>query len=68
MGVQTIYTAPCNESLSQLLTENLVIVGGVGIAFGLFEVMLWVELCSVVCVGVACVGVGVLIGDRGRDR
>ena len=35
---QLIYTSPCNESFNSFLEENLIIVGAVGIAFGLFEV------------------------------
>lgn len=36
---QTIYSRPCNATFSQFITDNLIIVGGVGIAFGLFEVI-----------------------------
>jgi len=36
---QRIYIAPCNTSLNSFLEANLIIVGGVGIAFGLFEVI-----------------------------
>ncbi len=35
---QIVYRASCNESVSAFLQSNLIIVGGVGIAFGLFEV------------------------------
>jgi uncharacterized membrane protein YccC len=38
MSSQLIYSSACNASFSQFLNDNLGIVGGVGIAFGIFEV------------------------------
>ena len=35
---QLIYSSSCNETVLDFLNDNLIIVGGVGIAFGLFEV------------------------------
>ena len=42
---QVIYNASCDSSLNAFLEANLAIVGGVGIAFGIFEVRYarWVE-------------------------
>ncbi len=35
---QLIYSDSCNATFNQFLTSNLIVVGAVGIAFGLFEV------------------------------
>ena len=37
---QLIYRDACNVTFNDFLTDNLIIVGAVGIAFGLFEVSL----------------------------
>lgn len=36
---QSIYIRACNETFSDFLNSNLIIVGGVGIAFGVFEIL-----------------------------
>lgn len=38
MSMQSIYRTACNVTFNMFLLDNLVTVGGVGIAFGLFEV------------------------------
>ena len=37
MDSQSIYNTACNVTFSEFLNSNLAIVGGVGIAFGVFE-------------------------------
>lgn len=46
---QFIYTAPCNGSFSDFLSNNLIIVGGVGIAFGIFELLGLAVAISLTC-------------------
>ena len=46
---QEIYTTSCNNSLNEFLESNLIIVGGVGIAFGVFEVHTKITVAGITC-------------------
>ena len=41
-----IYIAACNNTVNDFLRSNLGVIGGVGIAFGLFQVSSTLQYCA----------------------